>query len=234
VKLIETIELSKVYKTVSEDVHALTKINLEIEEGELCAISGPSGSGKTTLLNLIALLDKPTEGDVKLDGVLYQSLSENQRTALRRDQIGMIFQSFNLIPVLSAWENVELALNVLPKETLEKKLGIKTKEDRKKICFKSLEEVGLKGLENRRPNELSGGQQQRISIARAIVKQPKVLLADEPTANLDRKNGEKILEVIGLLNKEKGLTCIYSSHDKLVLDHVRRIIRLVDGRVTDV
>ncbi|MFA7108855.1 MAG: ABC transporter ATP-binding protein [Sphaerochaetaceae bacterium] len=233
-KLIETIELSKVYKTVSEDVHALTKINLEIEEGELCAISGPSGSGKTTLLNLIALLDKPTEGDVKLDGVLYQSLSENQRTALRRDQIGMIFQSFNLIPVLSAWENVELALNVLPKETLEKKLGIKTKEDRKKICFKSLEEVGLKGLENRRPNELSGGQQQRISIARAIVKQPKVLLADEPTANLDRKNGEKILEVIGLLNKEKGLTCIYSSHDKLVLDHVRRIIRLVDGRVTDV
>jgi len=234
VKLIETIELSKVYKTVSEDVHALTKVNLEIEEGELCAISGPSGSGKTTLLNLIALLDKPTEGDVKLDGVLYQSLNENQRTALRRDQIGMIFQSFNLIPVLSAWENVELALNVLSKSTLEEKLKIKNKEDRKEVCFKALKEVGLEGMEDRRPNQLSGGQQQRISIARAIVKQPKVLLADEPTANLDRKNGEKILEVIGLLNKEKGLTCIYSSHDKLVLDHVRRIIRLVDGRVTDV
>ena len=233
-KLIEMIDLTKIYKSASEEVHALTKINLEIEAGELCAISGPSGSGKTTLLNLIALLDKPTEGDVKLDGVLYQSLNENQRTSLRRDQIGMIFQSFNLIPVLSAWENVELALNVLSKSTLEEKLKIKNKEDRKEVCFKALREVGLEGMEDRRPNQLSGGQQQRISIARAIVKQPKVLLADEPTANLDRKNGEKILEVIGLLNKEKGLTCIYSSHDKLVLDHVRRIIRLVDGRVTDV
>jgi putative ABC transport system ATP-binding protein len=144
--------------------------------------------------------------------------------------VGMIFQSYNLIPVLSASENVEMALNCLSKEQLAA-LNIFNKKDKRDLCYNALKDVGLENLENRRPNELSGGQQQRISIARAIVKNPKVLLADEPTANLDRKNSLNILELIASLNEKKDLTCIYSSHDKLVLDHVNRIIRLEDGRL---
>jgi putative ABC transport system ATP-binding protein len=228
--LIKTYNLSKVYKTQSEDVHALIDISLEIKKGELLAISGPSGSGKTTLLNLFGLLDNITSGDIELDNVKYSTLGKKDKTEIRRNMVGMIFQSYNLIPVLSASENVEMALNCLSKEQLAA-LNVNNKQDKKELCYKALKDVGLENLENRRPNELSGGQQQRISIARAIVKNPKVLLADEPTANLDKTNSLHILELISNLNETKDLTCIYSSHDKLVLDHVKRIIRLEDGRL---
>ncbi len=228
--LIKTYNLSKVYKTQSEDVHALIDISIEINKGELIAISGPSGSGKTTLLNLFGLLDNITFGDIELDNVKYSTLGKKEKTEIRRNMVGMIFQSYNLIPVLSASENVEMALNCLSKEQLSA-LNVNNKQDKKELCYKALKDVGLVNLENRRPNELSGGQQQRISIARAIVKNPKVLLADEPTANLDKTNSLHILELISNLNETKDLTCIYSSHDKLVLDHVKRIIRLEDGRL---
>ncbi len=228
--LIKTYNLSKVYTTQSEEVHALIDISLEINKGELLAVSGPSGSGKTTLLNLIGLLDNISSGDIELDNVLYSTLKKKDQTEIRRNMVGMIFQSYNLIPVLSASENVEMALNCLSKEQLLG-LNINNKNDKKERCYNALKDVGLDNLENRRPSELSGGQQQRISIARAIVKNPKVLLADEPTANLDKTNSLHILELIAKLNEKKDLTCIYSSHDRLVLDHVKRIIRLEDGRL---
>ena len=165
-----------------------------------------------------------------MDNVKYSTLNKKTQTVIRRNMIGMIFQSYNLIPVLSASENVEMALNCLSKEQL-KALNVETKKDLRDLSFEALKDVGLDNLENRRPNELSGGQQQRISIARAIVKNPVVLLADEPTANLDKTNSLNILDLISKLNETKNLTCIYSSHDKLVLDHVKRIIRLEDGRL---
>lgn len=229
-ELFKTENLSKIYKGNSEDVLALDKISLIIEKGELLAISGRSGSGKTTLLNLLGLLDNISEGDIYLENIKYSTLDKKAKTNIRRDYIGMIFQAYNLIPVLSAAENVELALNALEKKSLEA-LGIYNKKDKRDFAIQSLNEVGLIDKENRRPNELSGGQQQRISIARAIVKQPKVLLADEPTANLDKENSLNVINIIKKLNEEKGLTCIYSSHDKLILESVKRIIKLEDGKI---
>lgn len=229
-ELFKTENLSKIYKGNSEDVLALDKISLIIEKGELLAISGRSGSGKTTLLNLLGLLDNISEGDIYLENIKYSTLDKKAKTNIRRDYIGMIFQAYNLIPVLSAAENVELALNALEKKSLEA-LGIYNKKDKRDFSIQSLIEVGLIDKENRRPNELSGGQQQRISIARAIVKQPKVLLADEPTANLDKENSLNVINIIKKLNEEKGLTCIYSSHDKLILESVKRIIKLEDGKI---
>lgn len=229
-ELFKTENLSKIYKGNSEDVLALDKISLIIEKGELLAISGRSGSGKTTLLNLLGLLDNISEGDIYLENIKYSNLDKKAKTNIRRDYIGMIFQAYNLIPVLSAAENVELALNALEKKSLEA-LGIYNKKDKRDFAIQSLNEVGLIDKENRRPNELSGGQQQRISIARAIVKQPKVLLADEPTANLDKENSLNVINIIKKLNEEKGLTCIYSSHDKLILESVKRIIKLEDGKI---
>ena len=228
--LIKTINLSKTYTTQSEDVHALIDLSIEINKGEILAISGPSGSGKTTLLNLIGLLDDITKGEIELNNIKYSTLGKKEKTEIRKNMVGMIFQSYNLIPVLSAYENVEMALNCLSKEQLAS-LNVYNKKDKKDLCYSALKDVDLTNLENRRPNELSGGQQQRISIARAIVKDPKVLLADEPTANLDKANSENILDLISNLNETKGLTCIYSSHDMLVLEHVKRIIKLEDGKL---
>lgn len=228
--LIKTINLSKTYKSQSEDVHALIDLSVEINKGELLAISGPSGSGKTTLLNLIGLLDDITSGDIELNEIKYSTLQKKQKTEIRKNMVGMIFQSYNLIPVLSACENVEMALNCLSKEQLAE-LNVFNKKDKIDLCYSALKDVGLDTLENRRPNQLSGGQQQRISIARAIVKNPQVLLADEPTANLDKTNSLHILDLISKLNEEKDLTCIYSSHDRLVLEHVKRIIKLEDGHL---
>lgn len=228
--LITTNNLTKIYKTSSEDVIAVNNVSINIEKQELLSISGRSGSGKTTLLNLIGLLDNITSGEIVFDNIAYSGLAKKDKSEIRKNKIGMIFQAYNLIPVLSAAENVELALNVLSKEVLSK-LGVENKKDKRDLTIETLNEVGLINLENRRPNELSGGQQQRISIARAIVKQPSVLLADEPTANLDKENSLNILNIIEKLNVEKGLTCIYSSHDKLILEHVKRIIRLEDGRL---
>ncbi|MCK9191335.1 MAG: ABC transporter ATP-binding protein [Sphaerochaetaceae bacterium] len=229
-ELFRTQNLTKIYVTESENVKALNDVSIKIDRGELLAISGRSGSGKTTLLNLLGLLDSITEGDVFMNDISFGSLNNKAKSKIRRDDIGMIFQAYNLIPVLTAEENVELALNALDKEGLMR-LGINNKADKRNFCIESLQSVGLFNLENRRPHELSGGQQQRISIARAIVKQPKVLLADEPTANLDKENSMNVIDIIQKLNEEMKLTCIYSSHDKLILESVKRIIKLEDGSV---
>jgi putative ABC transport system ATP-binding protein len=229
-QLFKTQDLTKIYHTTSENVVALSKVNIEINEGELLAISGRSGSGKTTLLNLLGLLDSITSGDIFMGDIAFSSLDKKGKAKIRREDIGLIFQAYNLIPVLTAEENVELALNALDKESLAR-LNLHSKEDKRALCIKALNDVGLNNMENRRPNELSGGQQQRISIARAIVKQPKVLLADEPTANLDIENSMNIISIMEKLNQEKNLTCIYSSHDKLILDNVKKIIRLEDGKL---
>ncbi|MGH4037380.1 MAG: ABC transporter ATP-binding protein [Sphaerochaeta sp.] len=229
-ELFRTQNLTKIYVTESESVKALNDVSIKIDRGELLAISGRSGSGKTTLLNLLGLLDSITEGDIFMNDISFGSLDKKAKSKIRRDDIGMIFQAYNLIPVLTAEENVELALNALDKEGLMR-LGINNKADKRSFCIESLKNVGLINLENRKPHELSGGQQQRISIARAIVKQPKVLLADEPTANLDKENSMNVIDIIQKLNEEMKLTCIYSSHDKLILESVKRIIKLEDGSV---
>ncbi len=226
---IEVSSLVKVYRTGDEEVRAIDGIDLKIEEGELVAFSGASGSGKTTLLNLIGTLDSISSGDIKLGQYSLSRMSEREKTAFRRLNLGFIFQSYNLIPVLSALENVELAFQPLAKAEIAA-LGI---EDTRKASREALKAVGLEGYENRRPGEMSGGQQQRVSIARAIVRNPKLILADEPTANLDSKNSQIVLKLLERLNKEKHITVIYSSHDQEVLDNVRRIVILKDGKIVE-
>lgn len=226
---IEISSLVKIYKTGDEEVRAIDGIDLEIKEGELVAFSGASGSGKTTLLNLIGTLDSISSGDIKLGQYSLSRMSEREKTSYRRLNLGFIFQSYNLIPVLTALENVELAFQPLSKDEIES-LGIK---DIKKASIEALKAVGLEGYENRRPGEMSGGQQQRVSIARAIARNPKLILADEPTANLDSKNSQIVLKLLEKLNKEKHITVIYSSHDQEVLDNVRRIVILKDGRIVE-
>jgi len=203
-------------------VHALKNVSLSVEAGEFTSLAGPSGSGKTTLLNLIGCLDTPDKGMIFIDNELIGPKSPNDLATLRRDKIGFIFQSFNLIPVLSAYENVAFALNIqnLPdREIRERAMGI-------------LEEVGLGDMAGRRPAELSGGQQQRVAIARALVKKPLLLLADEPTANLDSKTGESILHLMADLNGKLGTTFLFSTHDRMVMDFARRLVMLHDGEVT--
>ena len=212
--------LSKIYGTGPARVEALKEITLLIEPGELTVFCGPSGSGKTTLLNHIGCLDTPDSGELSLQGVATRSLSSSALSALRADKIGFIFQSFNLIPVLSAQENVELALE------LANRGG-----DHQVAARKALAQVGLAGLENRRPNQLSGGQQQRVAIARALVKKPLLVIADEPTANLDSANGEQVLSIMQQLNAELGTTFLISSHDPRVIAHARRVLTLRDGRL---
>lgn len=214
----------KDYQQGHVPIPALRGIDLEFAPGEFTAIAGPSGSGKTTLLNLIGCLDKPTEGSLLLDGKDLTKLNALQLAATRRESIGFIFQSFNLIPVLTAYENVELPLTILKKYT--------PAEMRDRVMT-VLAEVGLKGLENRRPVDLSGGQQQRVAVARALAKEPKLVLADEPTANLDSENGEAVLQLMLALNKSKGTTFIFSTHDARVMQRARRLITLRDGRITE-
>ncbi|MFC1563381.1 ABC transporter ATP-binding protein [candidate division KSB1 bacterium] len=203
---------------------ALHEIDLTIGTGEFAAIAGPSGSGKTTLLNLIGCLDKPTGGEIFVDDVRVSGLNSNNLSDLRNEKIGFIFQTFNLIPVLTAYENVELPLLLQKGNTASK---------RKELVSGILEKVGLKDFMDRKPNELSGGQQQRVAVARALVKQPKLILADEPTANLDSSIGMSILEIMKKLNKEQQVSFIFSTHDKMVMDTASRLIMLRDGRITD-
>ncbi|MCP4727572.1 MAG: ABC transporter ATP-binding protein [bacterium] len=203
---------------------ALHEIDLSIGTGEFVAIAGPSGSGKTTLLNLIGCLDKPTEGDIIVDDVKIRDLNSNSLSDLRNEKIGFIFQTFNLIPVLTAFENVELPLLLKSGFTIAK---------RKEMVSDILEKVGLKDFMDRRPNELSGGQQQRVAVARALVKQPKLVLADEPTANLDSSIGMSILEIMKKLNKEQQISFIFSTHDKMVMDIASRLIILRDGKIKE-
>jgi len=202
-------------------VNALRGIDLQVEKGEFVCIAGPSGSGKTTLLNLIGCLDKPTSGKVFLDGDDVERLSDNKLSRLRAERIGFIFQSFNLIPVLSAFENIEypLLLKGVPRRS------------RKKKVLAILEEVELADFIRHRPNQLSGGQRQRVAIARALVSDPEMILADEPTANLDSKTGEAIVDLMRKINEEMKATFIFSTHDSMVMKYAHRMIRLRDGKI---
>ncbi len=212
--------VTKTYGSGPARVDALKGVTLSIEPGELTVFKGPSGSGKTTLLNQIGCLDAPSEGELVIDGRRTNELSSRELSRLRAEKIGFIFQSFNLIPVLTALENVELALE-LARRT----------DDRRAAALEMLKQVGLEGLEHRRPNQLSGGQQQRVAIARALVKKPLIVIADEPTANLDSANGAQVLEIMGRLNRELGITFLFSSHDPMVVSHARRVVTLRDGRL---
>jgi putative ABC transport system ATP-binding protein len=220
--LIEAKEIRKEYKAGEVTVQALCGVDLTIEDGEFTSIAGPSGSGKTTLLNLIGCLDKPTSGRLLVGGKSVTDSSKNELSDLRLEKIGFVFQTFNLIPVLTAKENVAFAL------TIEGKRSSKEIDER---AMAMLREVGLAGMENRRPGELSGGQQQRVAVARALVKEPKLILADEPTANLDSKTGEELIRLMEGLNKKKNITFLFSTHDKMVMDHARRLILLHDGQI---
>jgi len=213
----------KTYPLGDLEVTALNGINLSISKGEFTVFAGPSGSGKSTLLNLIGLLDSPSSGSVILNGQNTKGLSERQLGVTRAQQIGFIFQSFNLIPVLSAFENVEIALQLS---------NVTNKQERKDKTAAALEAVGLADFFDRRPRQLSGGQQQRVAIARALVKEPALVIADEPTANLDSENGRQILDIMQHLNAEKGATFIFSTHDPMVVQQAKRVIRLQDGVIT--
>ena len=219
--LIETFELCKYYQNGTV-VKAVNGVNLKIEEGEFSSVVGPSGSGKTTLLNLIGGIDKPTKGRVILDGIEISSLPERKLSELRLRKIGFVFQSYNLIPVLTAFENVEFVLILR---------GVGKKERREKV-MEVLKDVGLEELANRPLTKLSGGEQQRVAVARAIVGEPKIVLADEPTANLDSENAIALVELMKKLNEEKGVTFILSTHDSRVVERTKRIIKLVDGKIT--
>jgi len=217
-------EINNVTKTYGEgaaQVHAVKNVTLSIEAGEFTAFVGPSGSGKTTLLNQVGCLDKPTSGSISIDGVGTGGLGDKALSQVRGDKIGFIFQSYNLIPVLTAAENVELAL------TLAKEPGGRQR------AIELLNEVGLEGLADRRPNQLSGGQQQRVAVARALVKRPALVIADEPTANLDTASGTQILNLMRELNAKHGVTFLFSTHDPMVMEHARRIVVLRDGEVID-
>ncbi|HZK19162.1 MAG TPA: ABC transporter ATP-binding protein, partial [Treponemataceae bacterium] len=203
-------------------VHALAGVSTKIHDGEFTAIAGPSGSGKTTLLNLIGCLDSITSGTVFIDNDNISIMNDSKKNKIRKEKIGFVFQSYNLIPVLTAQENVELALQLLTKYN---------KAQIRKMASDILIEVGLDGMQHRKPNELSGGQQQRVSVARALVKKPAVILADEPTANLDSKTSLKILELMQNINKKHGTTFIFSTHDQQVKDHCSRVIYLKDGQI---
>ncbi len=219
--MVETINLYKDYKIGKVLFPALRGVDVKIEDGEFTAIAGPSGSGKTTLLNIIGCLDTPTKGSVHINGTDINGLTSKERAALRKNEIGFVFQTFNLIPVLTAYENVEIPLILLDTDA----------EQKKKTVTSILVEVGLGEFMDRRPNEMSGGQQQRVAIARALVKNPSIVLADEPTANLDSTTAKEILTLMQELNEKHKTTFIFSTHDQLVMDFSRRTIGLRDGRV---
>jgi putative ABC transport system ATP-binding protein len=202
-------------------VNALTNASLRVIAGEFLAISGPSGSGKTTLLNLIGCIDQPTTGRILVDGVETSKLKPGQLSTLRREKIGFVFQTFNLIPVFSAAENVEYPLLIQ---------GVSSGE-RKQRVGEALESVGLSARANQRPDLLSGGERQRVAVARAIVHRPSLVLADEPTANLDTHNATQLIDLMHGLNQRLGLTFIFSTHDARLLEHTERIVRLTDGEV---
>ena len=221
--LLELKKVKKVYRQGKIEVPALRGIDLTVERGEFTTIFGPSGSGKTTLLNMIGCLDTPSEGEVKLNGDEVSKLSQKQLAMVRRYNIGFIFQAYNLIPVLTAYENVEFAIRLIDHS---KESQIKEK------VLNILEAVGLIGLESRRPNELSGGEKQRVAIARALVKEPKLILADEPTANLDSENAAGVIDIMRKMNKELNTTFIFSTHDPMVMKYANRYINLKDGMIS--
>jgi putative ABC transport system ATP-binding protein len=223
VKIVEVTGVTKDYGEVGIITRALRGVDLVLMAGEFTSMAGPSGSGKTTLLNIIGGLDRPTSGTVKIEGEEITSLSGGRLSRLRRDRIGFIFQSYNLIPVLTALENAEYVLMLQNVE----------KEERRERVVRVLKEVGLEGMEHRFPRELSGGQQQRVAIARAIAPEPALILADEPTANVDSETGGSLMDLMRGLNDEKGITFLFSTHDQAVMRRARRLIKLLDGHITE-
>jgi len=213
--------IKKVYDDDGVPVEAIRGIDLVIERGEFTAIVGPSGSGKTTFLNIISGLDTPTEGEIRLAGRRLTEMSAKELSDFRRDKIGFIFQAYNLIPVLSVEENIEYIMLLQ---------GV-SKTDRRQRVERILAELGLEGYANRLPIKLSGGQQQRVAVARAMVSGPSLILADEPTANLDSKTGIELLEMMRELNEKKGMTFVFSTHDMKIMERARRLVTLKDGRV---
>jgi putative ABC transport system ATP-binding protein len=212
--------VSKDYVLGRTIVRALHDVSLEVEKSEFIAIAGPSGSGKSTLLNLVSAIDSPTQGEVLIDGIALKSLDDNGLSDLRAQKIGFIFQTFNLIPVLSAYENVEFPL-------LFKGQGSVSRARVRDV----LKRVGLEDFMHHRPDELSGGQRQRVAVARALVTDPLIVLADEPTANLDSETGQAVIDLMLEINRTAGTTFIFSTHDPSVMAHARRVVRLVDGRI---
>lgn len=212
--------VSKDYVLGRTIVRALHDVSLEVERSEFISIAGPSGSGKSTLLNLVSAIDSPTTGEVVIDGTPLKTLDDNGLSDLRANKIGFIFQTFNLIPVLSAYENVEFPL-------LFKRQGSVSKTRVREV----LARVGLQDFMHHRPDELSGGQRQRVAIARALVTDPLIVLADEPTANLDHETGQAVIDLMLEINRSAGTTFIFSTHDPSVMSHARRVVRLVDGRI---
>ena len=221
--IIVTEDVKKTYKDNSVEVPAVRGVSLTITPGEFTALVGPSGSGKTTLLNIISGLDTPTAGEVWLDGKMLSDMKGKELSDFRRDHIGFIFQAYNLIPVLSVEENVEyiMLLQGVPKA------------ERHQRVMEILKEVGLEEYPDRLPSKLSGGQQQRVAIARAMVSKPRLILADEPTANVDSKTGSELLNMMRELNEKTGMTFVFSTHDQMIMERARRVISLQDGLVAE-
>jgi putative ABC transport system ATP-binding protein len=234
--------VTKVYRKGEEEVRALDGVGLDIEAGEYLAIVGPSGSGKTTLLNILGCLDSPTEGRMIYDGAPLRDLGEKGLSDYRRERISFVFQSYNLIPVLTVRENVELPMIIAargmrvprrgPRQGTRGETKPSSSAEIRRRADEMIAAVGLSGKEGRFPRELSGGQEQRVAIARALVKRPLVVLADEPTANLDSKTALEIVELMKSMNAASGTTFVFSTHDKLVMEHARRVVTITDGRVT--
>jgi putative ABC transport system ATP-binding protein len=220
-KVLELNNVHKVYDSAEIEVHAVNGVTIDFDQGEFAAIVGPSGSGKTTLLNMIGGLDKPTEGKILVDNTNLADLKSSQLIDFRMKNIGFVFQSYNLIPVLTAKENVEFIMNL-------QKWPKKKREER---TLELLKAVGLSDRINSRPSKLSGGQQQRVAVARALASKPKFILADEPTANLDSKSTETLIEIMETLNKEENITFIFSTHDARVVKRAKRVITIEDGKV---
>lgn len=222
--ILEIHSLTKTYHSNEVPVHALNNVELVVNKGDFRALVGPSGSGKTTLLNLIGGLDRPTTGRIYFVGKEIGSLTKRELTELRLYKIGFIFQDYNLVPVLTAQENVEFVM-------LLQKVGAK---ERARKARGILDEVGLGGLEDRRPTELSGGQQQRVAVARAIVSEPVLVLADEPTANLDSETGASLMNLLRDLNQQKQITFIFSTHDPMVMERAKQVVFMRDGGIVEV
>lgn len=214
---------TRIFKIGEVETKALRGVNLSIENGEFTALVGPSGSGKTTLLQLIGLLDKPTSGSVFINGQDATNLNRNQRADLRKNAIGFVFQFFALIPTLTAYENVEMPLLLNGTKAAQRKARVN----------EMLEAVGLSDRAHHRPDQLSGGQQQRVAVARALATNPKLILADEPTANLDTENGKQVMDIMAKLNKETGVTFVFATHDPRVIKYAQRVVTLRDGLIVE-
>jgi putative ABC transport system ATP-binding protein len=221
--IVECVDVKKTYRQGKVEVSALNGVSLSIEKGDFVALAGPSGSGKTTMLNIIGGLDLADSGSIMVDGNALDKMTQSELASLRLQKVGFVFQAYNLIPVLSALENVEFVMLLQ---------GVPSAE-RRELAKAMLDDVGLAGKFDRRPAELSGGEQQRVAVARAIVSNPSIVLADEPTANLDSKNGTGLMGMMKQMNEKKKATFIFSTHDKMVMDYARRLVLIRDGLVAD-